>query len=340
MSHTIPAPSHTPGAAPGSILVVGSSNTDMVVKTKALPGPGQTVLGGAFFMNSGGKGANQAVAAARLQGIANGQGKAAGPETEGTARSKVTFITKLGTDIFGAQTKEQLIKEGIDPRYILADAKAPSGVALITVDEKGENSIVVAPGANAHLSADDIEAAHDAIEAAAIILVQLEIPLETVTALVGRAVIHNKPVILNPAPARSLPEELLRQITILTPNEKEAELLTGIPVSDIASATAAANALQKRGVQTVIITLGKNGALVHSDTTSIHLPAPPVDALDTTAAGDVFNGALATALAENKSMREAAVFANYAAALSVTRLGAQSSAPTKAEVEAFMQARP
>ena len=333
MSRTNPTPVATPGskpkgassskpeAAPSSILVVGSSNTDMVVKTKALPGPGQTVLGGAFFMNPGGKGANQAVAAARLRG-------------------KVTFLTRLGTDIFGAQTKDQLIKEAIDPRYILADAKTPSGIALITVDEKGENCIVVAPGANANLNTQDIEAAQEAIEAAAIILVQLEIPLETVTALVHLAAKLNKPIILNPAPARPLPDELLQHITILTPNEKEAELLTGIPVTDIDSATKAARTLQSRGVQTVIITLGKNGALVHNNTTSIHLPAPPVEAVDTTAAGDVFNGALATALAENKPIREAAVFANHAAALSVTRLGAQSSAPTKAEVEAFIQAHP
>ena len=281
---------------PPSILVVGSSNTDMVVRTKDLPSPGQTVLGGEFIMNPGGKGANQAVAAARLQ-------------------ARVTFLTKLGADVFGAQTRKQFTKEGIDHRYVLTDPTAPSGIALISVDEKGENCIVVAPGANANLDVQDIKNAHDAIQTADILLVQLEIPFPTVTALVDQAAKHHKRIILNPAPAYPLANSLLSKITILTPNEKEAELLTGITV----------------------ITLGKNGVLLCSDTGGIHLPAPKVEALDTTAAGDVFNGALAVALAEGKTIGESARFANYAAALSVTRLGAQSSAPTKAEVEVFMQ---
>lgn len=281
---------------PPSILVVGSSNTDMVVRTKDLPSPGQTVLGGEFFMNPGGKGANQAVAAARLQ-------------------ARVTFLTKLGADVFGAQTRKQFTKEGIDHRYVLTDPTAPSGIALISVDEKGENCIVVAPGANANLDVQDIKNAHDAIQTADILLVQLEIPFPTVTALVDQAAKHHKRIILNPAPAYPLANSLLSKITILTPNEKEAELLTGIAV----------------------IILGKNGVLLCSDTGGIHLPAPKVEALDTTAAGDVFNGALAVALAEGKTIGESARFANYAAALSVTRLGAQSSAPTKAEVEVFMQ---
>ena len=300
------------------ILVVGSSNTDMVVRTKDLPSPGQTVLGGEFFMNPGGKGANQAVAAARLQ-------------------ARVTFLTKLGADVFGAQTRKQFTKEGIDHRYVLTDPTAPSGIALISVDEKGENCIVVAPGANANLDVQDIKNAHDAIQTADILLVQLEIPFPTVTALVDQAAKHHKRIILNPAPAYPLANSLLSKITILTPNEKEAELLTGITVIDIDSATRAAKALQTRGVQIVVITLGKNGVLLCSDTGGIHLPAPKVEALDTTAAGDVFNGALAVALAEGKTIGESARFANYAAALSVTRLGAQSSAPTKAEVEVFMQ---
>lgn len=302
------------------ILVVGSSNIDMVVKTSHLPGPGQTVLGGDFFMNGGGKGANQAVAAARLN-----------------PKGQVRFLTKLGSDSLGSQTREQLTKEGIDPRYILTDPAAPSGVALITVDHKGENCIVVAPGANANLSEKDIETASEAIDTAAIILVQLEIPLNTVTALVETATKHNKPVILNPAPARPLPDDLLGKITIITPNETEAELLTGIPVTDSETATRAAQALKARGIHTVIITLGKNGVLLHNDTATIHLPAPKVEVVDTTAAGDVFNGALAVALAAGNPLEAAARFANHAAALSTTRLGAQSSAPTKQEVETFME---
>lgn len=415
MSHNILTPGEAPILAPEdpspTILVVGSANTDMVVKTRELPGPGETVLGGAFFMNPGGKGANQAVAAARLQApppadlpaadltglpepapaglpaaelmglpepapaglpaaeltglpepaptdlpaaaltglpaAASARLPAAVPAGTQAAmpairQSKVAFLTRLGADIFGAQTKDLLIKEGIDPRCILTDTKAPSGVALITVNDKGENCIAVAPGANANLGAQDIEAARDIIETATIVLVQLEIPLETVIALVETATRLKKLIILNPAPARPLPDSLLGKITILTPNEKEAEQLTGIPVTDIDSATKAARTLQSRGVHTVIITLGKNGALLHNDTISIHLPAPRVEALDTTAAGDVFNGALAVALATAndaaaQSIIEAVGFANHAAALSVTRLGAQASAPTRAEVEAFMR---
>ena len=304
---------------PSSILVVGSSNTDMVVKTDALPGPGETVLGGQFFMNPGGKGANQAVAAARLKG-------------------KVAFLTKLGADIFGSQALEQFRKEGIDTQYVLVDPGLASGVALITVDAKGENTIAVAPGANGSLNANDVLAAKQAIRNADIILVQLEIPLAAVTALIGAAAEENKTVILNPAPACSLPDELLKKVDILTPNEKEAELLTGVKVVDAESAGEAARVLVGRGVRTVIVTLGKNGVLLaHGGVVKV-IPAPVVSAVDTTAAGDVFNGALAVGLGEGKSIRDAVVFANYAAALSVTRLGAQSSAPTREETEAFIGA--
>jgi ribokinase len=296
-----------------SILVVGSSNTDMVVKTAHLPGPGQTVLGEKFLMNSGGKGANQAVAAARLGG-------------------NVTFIARIGNDIFGAQALEQLKKEGIDCRHISTDPVEASGIALITVDQHGENSIAVAPGANALLSPADIERARDAIQQADVILVQLEIPLETVGQLVHLAAELGKRVILNPAPARDLPDTLLSQLAIITPNETEAELLTGISVRDPDAALQAAKVLQERGVPIVIITLGVNGALVWDGKTSTHLRPPPVEAVDTTAAGDIFNGALAVALSEGMNLREAAGFANRAAAFSVTRLGAQASAPSRSEL--------
>jgi ribokinase len=301
-----------------SILVVGSSNTDMVVKTSDLPGPGQTVLGGKFFMNAGGKGANQAVAAARLNG-------------------NVTFIAKTGDDVFGSQAIEQFKREGIDCRYILTDPGVASGVALITVDAKGENCIVVAPGANAALTAGEVLSAGEAILQADIILVQLEIPLGTVEKLVEFAAAAGRRVILNPAPACRLPDELLKRISILTPNEKEAELITGITVTDADTALLAAKALSAKGVATVIITLGKMGALVWDGSVCTLLPSPEVVAVDTTAAGDVFNGALAVSLAEGRSLSDAVIFANHAAALSVTKLGAQASAPGREETEEFLK---
>ena len=301
-----------------TILVVGSTNTDMVVKTSHLPGPGQTVLGGKFFMNAGGKGANQAVAAARLNGT-------------------VTFVAKTGADIFGSQAVEQFRKEGIDCRYILTDENEASGVALISVDAGGENCIVVAPGANAALKAEEVLLAGEAIRQSAIILVQLEIPLDTVLKLVQFAAGLGKRVILNPAPACALSDELLKGIYMITPNEKEAEMLTGIAVTDTGSALQAAKVLQSKGVQLVVVTLGEKGALFWDGTVSSLLPAPEVKAVDTTAAGDVFNGALAVALAEGRPHAEAILFANHAAALSVTKLGAQSSAPGREETERFMQ---
>jgi ribokinase len=290
----------------------------MVVRTPTLPQPGETVLGGQFLLNPGGKGANQAVAAARLG-------------------ATVTFLARVGDDIFGEQALEQLKKERIDTRYVLPTAHKASGIALITVDDKGENTIAVAPGANAHLSATDMEAAREAIHQAGIVLTQLEIPLATVEKLTQLAQEAGKRVILNPAPARDLPDSLLEQLFVITPNEMEAAMLTGIPVTDLASAERAARALSARGTPFVIITLGKSGALLWDGATATHLPAPQVEAIDTTAAGDVFNGALAVGLDEGMSLAEAALFANHAAALSVTRRGAQSAAPTHAETAAFIE---
>ena len=298
------------------IVVIGSSNTDMVAKASHLPAPGETVLGGAFLMVPGGKGANQAVAAARLGG-------------------EVTFIAKLGNDVFGKQAIHQYQQEGIDTKHIVIDPAHPSGIALITVDAKGENCIVVASGANAHLSPTDIRPAEKEIGNASCILMQLEIPLETVQYVIKMAAEEKIPVILNPAPAQPLPDDLLEQVHILTPNQKEAEMLTGIPVVDKPGAEAAARALAAKGVGMVIITLGKSGALILDHGEMEWVPAPEVAALDTTAAGDVFCGSLAVALSEKNSVKNSVAFACAAAALSVTRMGAQTSAPTRLEVIAF-----
>jgi ribokinase len=296
-----------------SILVIGSSNTDMVIKARHLPAPGETILGGTFLMNPGGKGANQAVAAARLGG-------------------SVTFICKTGNDIFGRQSVQLFKEEGIDTNYIFEDPQQPSGVALITVDDNAENCIVVASGANAHLTAQDIMLSVQCIEKAAIILMQLEIPVEAVAHAASVAAALDKIFILNPAPVCALNDELLKHVSIITPNETEASMLTGIKVTDEASAEKAARCLYAKGIATVIITLGSKGALLLHEEKCILVSAPVVHAVDTTAAGDVFNGALAVALSENKTMAGAVEFACKAAAVSVTRMGAQASAPYRSEL--------
>jgi len=299
-----------------SIVVVGSSNTDMVIKASHLPQPGETILGGTFFMSAGGKGANQAVAAARLGG-------------------SVLFIAKTGYDIFGKQSIELFEKEGIDVSGVQRDHYQPSGVALITVDEKGENCIVVAPGANATLTREDIDEVKEKIENAALLLVQLETPLGTVEYVASMAASKKIKFILNPAPAAKLSDELLSKISIITPNQKETEMLTGIKVTDQASAKRATGFLHKKGIDTVIITMGAMGAFVSHESKYSMIPGHKVNVVDTTAAGDVFNGALVVALSEGKMMDDAVAFACKAAAISVTRLGAQASAPDRKEVESF-----
>ncbi|TCC88726.1 ribokinase [Pedobacter frigiditerrae] len=296
-----------------SILVVGSSNTDMVIKADHLPSPGETILGGTFLMNPGGKGANQAVAAARLGG-------------------SVTFICKTGNDIFGKQSVQLFEDEGIDVSHLLSDSKNPSGVALITVDKNAENCIVVASGANASLSVADLQQSDAVIKNAEIVLMQLEIPLETVAYVAEIAAASGKKVVLNPAPACKLPESLYRHISIITPNQNEAQLLTGIAVTDVDGAKLAAAVLHEKGVKDVIITLGKAGALVYSKSNYTYIAAEKVIPVDTTAAGDVFNGALAVAISEGKSIEDATVFACKASGIAVTRLGAQSSAPYRNEI--------
>jgi len=295
------------------ILIIGSSNTDMVIQTDHLPVPGETILGGTFFMAAGGKGANQAVAAARLGGA-------------------VTFICKVGNDMFGSGAKELFKQEGIDISHLLTDAVLPSGIALIMVDKQAENVIAVASGANAALMPNDLQNINELMDAATLIVMQLEIPLATVQYIATKAFNKGIPLMLNPAPACALSNELLQCISIITPNETEAEILTGIKVTDIASAQLAAYRLYEKGIATVIITLGSNGALVLHDGVFTQVPAMAVRAIDTTAAGDVFNGALAVALSQGKTVREAAAFACKAASISVTRLGAQASAPYRHEV--------
>lgn len=295
------------------ILVIGSSNTDMVIKTEKLPKPGETILGGTFLLNPGGKGANQAVAAIRLGG-------------------KVTFVMKRGNDLFGNQSVGLLMREGIDTEYIIKDNELPSGVALITVDSKGENSIVVAPGANSNLHPEDIPSELFDCGRFDIMLLQLEIPIETVDFCIKQATKCNMKVILNPAPARQLPAEMLKNIWLATPNELEAGELSGIKISGPPSAAKAAEELVKKGIRNVIITLGESGAYVKSDEFTGLVPGIKVEAIDTTAAGDVFNGALAVAIAEGMKIDTAVRFANRAASISVTRMGAQASAPYRNEI--------
>ena len=295
------------------ILVIGSSNTDMVIKSTKLPSPGETILGGSFMMNPGGKGANQAVAAARLGG-------------------NVTFITKTGNDIFGSKAVELFDNENIITKYIINDTKNPSGVALIMVDQYGENSIVVAPGSNGNLSAYEIDEGVFDSGKNNILLLQLEIPLDTVVYVAEKAASKGIKVILNPAPPRHLPDYLYKCLYLITPNETEAEYLTGIKVKDSASAENAAMELRMKGVQNVIITMGASGAYVLTETMSKMITVVPVKAIDTTAAGDVFNGALAVAIAEGNNMESAVRFANGAASVSVTRMGAQASAPYRKEI--------
>lgn len=295
-----------------SIVVIGSANTDMVVKSKKLPLPGETVLGGTFMMNAGGKGANQAVAAARLGG-------------------NVTLVAKIGNDIFGKQSIECFEYEDINADYVFVDDKEPSGTALIMVNHEGENCIVVAPGANANLLPADIEKVN-ILSSADLILMQLEIPMETITTVVNTAKAKNQKVIINPAPAQPMQDELLKDLFLITPNETEASFLTGISVIDEATASEAADIFLRKGVHNIIITMGKQGAFFRNHKLKFTIPAPAVQANDTTAAGDTFNGAVAVAITEGMGWQAAVQFAVVAASISVTRMGAQTSVPYRHEI--------
>ena len=295
------------------IVVLGSTNTDMVISGKKIPVPGETVSGGKFLMNPGGKGANQAVAVARLS----------------AKRGACTFIAKVGDDLFGRETSVRMKKDSIDAKLIV-DRKEPSGTALILVDPKGQNVISVALGANGTLSPKDIAPYRRDIESAAALLMQLETPMETVLAAAKWAKAAGVPVILNPAPAAKLPKDLYRCLEWITPNETEAELLTGVKVTDAQSASKAVDVFLKRGVKHVAITMGVKG--VYCGNCRTLYPAKKVKAVDCVAAGDTFNGAFVVALAEGKVCKDAIAFAQKAAAISVTRPGAQASVPRRREL--------
>lgn len=299
------------------IVVVGSSNMDLVVKSERIPAVGETILGGDFIMVPGGKGANQAVAAAKLG-------------------AQVYFVAKLGEDIFGAQSLNNFKKEGVNTKYVLQTPDAPSGVALIMVDEEGNNSIVVAAGANQKLSAEDVKAARADIASAGAVVAQLEVPLETIECAAELANSSKTPFILDPAPACPLRVELLSKVDVLTPNETEARILTGVEVTDEQSARAASGKLLESGVKTVILTMGSQGFLLTEGESAQFVAGQKMEAVDSTAAGDAFAGSLAVGMAEGKTVFDAALFANYAAALSVTKMGAQPSMPTLDDVERYI----
>lgn len=295
------------------IIVVGSSNTDMVLRTERFPKPGETILGGDFYVFHGGKGANQAVAAARAGG-------------------NVKFICRLGSDTFGHDAIEHFLKENIDVSSISKDDKAPTGVAMITVNSEGENSIIVASGANALLNTKDVLEGIEKIDNANWIITQLESPIGVIVDLAKYTRINKKNLILNPAPAAFLPDEVYDGLFLITPNQTETQLLTGIEVTDEVSAQKAAGIFKSKGVQNTIITMGSKGAYVAAETFEGLIESPKVQAVDTTAAGDIFNGALVVALSEGKTWNNAGEFACKAAAVSVTRMGAQISAPFRKEI--------
>jgi ribokinase len=295
------------------IVVIGSTNTDMIIKVPHLPLPGETVLGGKFTVAQGGKGANQAVAAARAGG-------------------RVSFISCLGNDLFGKKSLEELAKDGIDLSGIKIVEGFSSGVALINVSEIGENCISVAPGANSQLFPEDIEKAAQIIKSADLVLIQLEIPLETVEKAIQVAKSEKIPIILNPAPGRLLDKALLKMVDFITPNENEAFLLAQISETKPDNETLC-KALKDKGSAAVILTLGENGAFISTNDLEEHIPGYKVNAIDATAAGDTFNGYLAVSIARGDELKCAVSLANKAASIAVTRLGAQPSIPLHAEID-------
>lgn len=302
------------------IIVVGSSNTDLIIKVSEIPRPGETLLGGKFMTFPGGKGANQAVAAARAGG-------------------DVVFIASVGDDSYGDEAIKGYKLDNINTENIKVCKGIPSGIAMITISDSGENAITVASGANAKLLPADLDEVEEPFQEADYMLIQLETPLETVQKAVELCAELDTRVILNPAPAADLSDMILEKVSIITPNETEAERLTGITVKDVPTASEAADALHKRGIEAVIITMGAMGAYLSDKTSGIRkmVPGFSVQAVDTTAAGDVFNGQLAVSLAEGKQLERAIVVAHAAAALSVQKLGAQSSIPRREETCYYLE---
>ena len=303
---------------PPLVTIVGSLNMDLIALSPRIPQPGETIIGKGFHTAPGGKGANQAVAAAHLG-------------------AQVSIIGRVGDDAFANSLLENLASAGVDHKFVTRDQENATGVALIVVDDNGENSIVVASGANMHLTPADVESAEEAIAAADVLLLQLEVPLETVTRAAELARAHQVTVVLNPAPARALPTELLSLVDFLIPNETETALLSGMPVASQVEIEAAAKSLRDLGVGNVILTLGERGALLTGAFQSEVYPSFKVNPVDTTAAGDAFLGGFAVALGEGKSLSDAIRFGNAAGALATTRLGAQPSLPTRAEVEKLIR---
>jgi len=290
---------------------------DLVARAPRIPQPGETIIGGDFYTVPGGKGANQAVAVARLG-------------------AQVSMVGQVGRDAFAGPLLDNLAAAGVDHTFVAQDPEAATGVALIVVDDAGQNSIVVASGANMRLSPADIDGAETVIASADALLLQLESPLETVTRAAEVARAHGVTVILNPAPARSLPAELLAMVDVLIPNESETALLTGLPVGNQVEAETAAAALRGLGVGTVILTLGERGALLAREKGAEHFPAFEVTPVDTTAAGDAFVGGFAVAMAEGQSLDKAVRWGNATGALATTKLGAQPSLPTRQDLEALL----
>ena len=305
----------------GKIVVVGSLNMDLVGCAARLPVVGETITGHTFFDAPGGKGANQAYASAKLGG-------------------RVSMVGRVGSDDFGRRMRANLEQVGCDASGVLALQDCPSGIALIFVADDGHNSIMVLPGANGRLTEADVEGSRHQFEGAAYALLQLEIPLRTVAAAARTAHRAGGRVILDPAPAQPLSDELFSLVDVLTPNETEAAILAGLPPRrlDPVQAAEIGRHLQRRGARTVIVKLGDQGCVLVSDGEPRHLPAPKVQAVDTTAAGDVFNAGLALGLSEGTDFYAACEFANRTAAVSVTRRGAQTAAPSRAEVEALLEA--
>ncbi|WP_332402214.1 ribokinase [Vibrio metschnikovii] len=299
------------------LVVLGSVNADHVLQVPTFPRPGETLHGRNYQVIPGGKGANQAVAAARL-------------------KADIGFIACVGDDAFGIESCERFKRDGMDIRGVKVQADCPTGIAMIQVSDRGENSICLSAEANDRLTAEAIEDDLPSIRAASYLLMQLETPIDGIIKAAQVAKQAKTKVVLNPAPARELPSSLLSCVDVITPNETEAQVLTGITVTDDATAQQAATVLHQQGIEIVIITLGAKGVWLSENGRGQLIPGFRVSATDTTAAGDTFNGAFVTGLLENMPLESAIKFAHAAAAISVTRFGAQTSIPTRQEVDEFL----